>query len=145
MVGGQRCRGRPAAGGGAAWAGELSTQGGVLKGQRRGRDPPVEVRILGLPPQLHPALLEPRFRLRDRRELLKPPESPSFCPRTPPLTLSVTQLQPTDPLRAELGPHPGGTPLEGHPTEVATLKPTVCPCQDAAGGICMCKGAPTEP
>lgn len=50
-------------------AGELSTQGRVLKEQRRqqgGRDTQIKVgaQILDLPFQFHPSVLEPRFHLR---------------------------------------------------------------------------------
>lgn len=57
-------------------AGELSTQGGVLKEQRRqqrGRDTQMEVlvQVLDLPLQLHSPVLKPRFHLRNRRRTLK--------------------------------------------------------------------------
>lgn len=53
----------------AAAGGELSTQDGVLKQQRRqqsGRDrQKLGTQILDLPLQLHPPVLEPRFHLGD--------------------------------------------------------------------------------
>lgn len=54
-------------------AGELSTQGGVLKEQRRrqrGRDTQMKVlvQILDLPLQLHPPVLKPRFHLKKKKK-----------------------------------------------------------------------------
>lgn len=64
---------QPRVEGGAA-AGELSTEDGVLKQDRRQQSSPdreeLRAHILDLPFHLHPPVLEPRFHLREDKEAI---------------------------------------------------------------------------